>query len=554
MLQYKAVADAHMAALDPSFRLRSVSLPPLSLEELRLPTLPSTRQYRADFAAWLAQASMAPRERLSELSVESEAWASSLDDRLRNLPPLLDSYRPPPLNVNQGVSEMGASASSFLSAQARAVDRIGAVWADAPGAGLANGSDAARMAAMLFNWSTPAPSAPASGFGFEPIRGAADESFHFVEVSLSGVLRVATAADLLWRGIMSVRLVLRYWLCASSSLPPLDLRASTLHGGLLSHGAAGLWSAAAWLASNISPWRLLLSIALSPVTAGLLATLLAYVVIRAAAGVYLLALFSYVHGCVALPRNGTLLCANIYAVAYDHAAAEGDADRLRGLDALHARRSSNCSARLRGSATMRAAAEREMEGERYLYLSARTELSLLHRCLNVNATATAGAAALGPGWADVDREGAADEAPVLASLSVSAAAVADGAWQDAPHGPLAHERPALSVSWETGDAMNQPGRRLGHNIPGRRIDSSLQPDEPPEALLWSLLGGAASACAAPLNSTLEDSVFDCAALPACKVSEVQFVSAKNPWLKIVAQEQTEEMISEHCATQAFAFG
>lgn len=353
---------------------------------------------------------------------------------------------------------------------------------------------------------------------------------------------------------MSVRLVLRYWLRASSSLPPLDLRASTLHGGLLSHGAAGLWSATAWLASNISPWRLLLSIALSPVTAGLLATLLAYVVIRAAAGVYLLALFSYVDGCVALPRNGTLLCANIYAVAYDHAAAEGDGDRLRGLDALHARRSSNCSARLRGSATMRAAAEREMEGERYLYLSARTELSLLHRCLNVNATATAAAAALGPGWVDVDREGAADKAPALASLSVSAAAVAGGAWQDAPHGPLAHERSALSVRWETGDAMNQAGRRLGHNIPGRRIDSSLQPDEPPEALLWSLLGGAASACAAPLNSTLEDSVFDCEALPACKVSEVQFVSAKNPWLKIVAQEQTEEMISEHCATQAFAFG
>jgi hypothetical protein len=41
------------------------------------------------------------------------------------------------------------------------------------------------MAAMLFNWSTPAPSAPASAFGFEPLRGAADESFHFVQVGVA---------------------------------------------------------------------------------------------------------------------------------------------------------------------------------------------------------------------------------------------------------------------------------------------------------------------------------------------------------------------------------
>jgi hypothetical protein len=192
MLQYKAVADAHIAALDPSFRLRSVSLPPLSLGELRVPTLPSFRQYRADFAAWLAQASMAPREQLSELSLESEAWASSLDLQLRDLPPLLDSYRPPALNVSEGVSEMGASASSFLSKQARAVDRIGAEWVGAPGAGRANGSDAGRMTAMFLNWSNPAPSSRASGFGFQPLKGAADESFQFVQVGAPGGLFVGS--------------------------------------------------------------------------------------------------------------------------------------------------------------------------------------------------------------------------------------------------------------------------------------------------------------------------------------------------------------------------
>jgi hypothetical protein len=185
---------------------------------------------------------------------------------------------------------------------------------------------------------------------------------------------------------------------------------------MLSHGASGLWSAVTQFASHISPSRLLLSVALSPVTAGVLAALLAYVVIRAAAGVYLLALFSYVDGCVAPPRNGTLLCANIYAVAYDHAAAEGDAETMRGLDALQVRRSSNCSARLRSTATVQAAAARELEGERYLHLNARTELSLLHRCLNINATATAAAAALGPGWFDVDGEDAVHEADAGAGL------------------------------------------------------------------------------------------------------------------------------------------
>lgn len=330
---------------------------------------------------------------------------------------------------------------------------------------------------------------------------------------------MATAADLLWRGIMSVRLVLRYWLRASSSLPPLDLRASTLHGNVLSHGAAGLWSATARLASKLSPSRLFLSIALSPITAILLAALLAYVVISAAAGVYLLALFSYVDGCVTPPRNGTLLCSNIYAVAYDHAAAEGEAERMRGLDAMHALRASNCSARLRSSATVQAAAAREMEGERYLHLNARTELSLLRRCLDVNSTATAAETALGPGWVDIEGEGGTpDEAVLAVTLPLPAAPVADGTWQAAPLGSLDEFGPASSAKWKGGDASVQAGRRLDGNIPGQSIDFSAPVDEAPEAVLWALLGGAVSVCAAPLKSILEDGVFDCTALPECKVS------------------------------------
>jgi len=41
LLEYKRIADAHMSALDPSFHMRSVSLPSLSLGDIRAPNLPS---------------------------------------------------------------------------------------------------------------------------------------------------------------------------------------------------------------------------------------------------------------------------------------------------------------------------------------------------------------------------------------------------------------------------------------------------------------------------------------------------------------------------------
>jgi len=61
-------------------------------------------------------------------------------------------------------------------------------------------------------------------------------------------------------------------------------------------------------------------------------------VVNAITGVYLYSLFSYVEGCVSPGHNGTLLCDNLYSLAYDHAAAEGDGKVLKGTDTQHERR------------------------------------------------------------------------------------------------------------------------------------------------------------------------------------------------------------------------
>ena len=188
MLQYKAIADAHMAALDPSFHLRTVSLPPLSLGELQTPDLPSPRQYRAEFAEWAERVLVVPRHRLSEAIVESTALAASLDGHLRELPSAFGSYHPPPLNASQAVEEMGASVNSYLDEQVRALDAIGAEFEGAEGASRSHGANPSNattwIANMLMNWSMPALEGSDGGsFAFEPLKGAAAGSIEFVQVN-----------------------------------------------------------------------------------------------------------------------------------------------------------------------------------------------------------------------------------------------------------------------------------------------------------------------------------------------------------------------------------
>ena len=331
---------------------------------------------------------------------------------------------------------------------------------------------------------------------------------------------MATAADLTWRGYMSIRVLLRYWLRASSSLPPLDLRADAPHSNTLGKGVARLVVSAMRHLATLSPSSILVSIFLSPVSVAIFSAALLYFVIRAAAGVYLLALFSYVDGCVNNAHNGTLLCANIFAVAYDHATADGDSIRLHGLHTMHERRTSNCSARLSNSAAIQATAAELMHDEAYLQAAASGDLFLLKRCLDINATAmTVPNITIDSLRADVEqgeRLATVDDYSFKGDALSVRTAVPSLSGRD-----VRGEGEVLVgiVSVKNGTATRR-GRGLSGNL--SETPKIIHGDnQPPSSSIFEMLEDtlriSSIKCGRSLNHSLEDGVYDCEALPPCQV-------------------------------------
>eukprot|EP00308_Calcidiscus_leptoporus_P008562 CAMPEP_0119361666 /NCGR_PEP_ID=MMETSP1334-20130426/8926_1 /TAXON_ID=127549 /ORGANISM="Calcidiscus leptoporus, Strain RCC1130" /LENGTH=832 /DNA_ID=CAMNT_0007376741 /DNA_START=218 /DNA_END=2716 /DNA_ORIENTATION=+ len=357
----------------PPFAQAILKLPEISLPQIDIGSpisaghFPSDAALRAQLEAYYQRQQMRTRIYVDQASTASNEWAEQLAEQGDSMPTLLDDYDPPPVNTTEMHGQMKARRNDFLAKHRESVDALVAFFRAAP---------AANDTAASANFSLTLPqleSRPQAALGLEPLHGT-DLTFEVVLGSLSGIAAVATVLDLVWRGYTSVRLVAKYWSLASVGIPPLDARENERH-------TAGLPNVCEMLGTSQA--RCVQLFLLSPVTAGIVLggalVLIAYVL---TSSLYLPLYGAYVDGCLKTPVNGTLLTENLFSLAFDFAATEGDKAMLSGLNDYHEKQVNNCSAQFQPSLLAYQAAKRQLAQAAHEHATAARDVRLLHQCLN----------------------------------------------------------------------------------------------------------------------------------------------------------------------------
>ena len=364
------------AQIDPSIHLPSLAIPELHPPEVTLPPLPSADDLRAELRRYQAERQAAAQGYLTEASAATDAWERGLSTSTASVPSLLSDYSPPRFNTSSARSSLDAQSDEFLKEQLRALAAFSSL-------GVANGSAPPSAGA---NTSLALPDAAlgqAAGLRFEPL-ATATVDLEQLTLSMAHVAWVATACDLVWRGWRSVRLVFLYWSKASVGLPALDMREQPGADGGLTAALAALGSA---------PHRALAACCMSPVSAGALLAAGLFLLANAVAALYVPTYLAYVDGCIEPPRNGTFVSQNLFSVSFNYAATEGNDVLLRGLDAYHAARGTNCTAEVRETLRRQHDAEGALRAAQQRYAASAASVRLLRRCLRADTLDAAAAAA-----------------------------------------------------------------------------------------------------------------------------------------------------------------
>ena len=354
--------------LDPGFHIPSLNLPELRLTEVHLRALPSTREMRDEMAAYRQRQQARAGVYIDQAQSDASAWADEVGLSSAGIERLLADYDPPPVNTSKQRAAMRRASDAFLAEQEAALDGFAALRQKAANLSGGGGDNASFALPEL-------SAASLVGFSFEPLHGA-DVDVDLMSLALGKVVWLATVADMSWRAYRTFRLVARYWSKAALAVPQLDLRggaaARSLSDGLLRTCAA-------------DPCKLLGSLCLSPAAGVTLVALALLLVLNAAAALYVPTYLQYVDGCVTPPRNGTFFANNVYSVAYNYAAADGNKALLEGLDSFHSTRAANCSAELRGSAREQQGAQMQLDSVLEEHEAASADMRLLRKCLELSA-------------------------------------------------------------------------------------------------------------------------------------------------------------------------
>ena len=381
------LADEHIAALDPNFKVEAISLPEIHLGEVSLVHVPNPLGFAHDLESFERARAAEARQRLSDISKSLSLWRDEFSIGITEIAPpdLLADYEPPPLNLSDAVLAMRAKKGAFLQRHASVVDRFSHPFGSGA-SGPINSTDSSHES-LYFNVSALSQFSLQGGkstFSYEPLIGANMSIVALFELSVSRIVDLATVADTAWRMYTSVRLVVQYWYRTDLGIPPLDLRLESLRRDVISKQKAS--SAMKGFISQLarfSPWRSTVSILLSPITAISVFAGLSCMVINAAAGIYMHAFYAYVNGCVQPPQNGTFFTANLYSFAYDYATVEGDHTLSAGLERLHERGVANCTSYFQSSLREHREASTSLSATVDGHNDAAKEMALLRNCLLV---------------------------------------------------------------------------------------------------------------------------------------------------------------------------
>ena len=365
--------------IDPHIHLPSMDVPDVHLPEVHLPPLPSIDELRVELASYTARQQVEAQGYLSDVRGTTDEWESELKRYTGGVGGLLDDFTPPPFNTSAARTVMEGESARFLHEQRQALSAFATQSTLSREANSTHGLGNESLSALgggMSGW------LERSGLRYEPL-ASTNVDIDYLSLAVGHLAWLATACDCTWRVWLSVRLVLKYWSKASVGLPVLDLRNDQRSGQAV--------DVCAQLGKD--PSRCVTACCLSPLTGGTIVLAALFLLFNAATALYIPTYLHYVDGCIAPPRNGTLLSNNLFSVSYNFAAQEGNQRLIRTLDLNLARRAANCSAEVRTSAVRQRANERDARRAREAYEAARADVRLMRDCMWLERLDEAAAAA-----------------------------------------------------------------------------------------------------------------------------------------------------------------
>eukprot|EP00614_Pseudopedinella_elastica_P012136 CAMPEP_0172608578 /NCGR_PEP_ID=MMETSP1068-20121228/28649_1 /TAXON_ID=35684 /ORGANISM="Pseudopedinella elastica, Strain CCMP716" /LENGTH=903 /DNA_ID=CAMNT_0013411879 /DNA_START=189 /DNA_END=2900 /DNA_ORIENTATION=+ len=173
-------------------------------------------------------------------------------------------------------------------------------------------------------------------------------------------------ADYAWRAHQSLLIFARFWRRSGVDIPDTDIN----RGPVETMRKSGLHTLTQFITSPVL-WGACL--------AAFAAVALAYL-----AAIYWPVLEAYKSGCVTGASNGTFVTKNVFSIAFNTAAAEGNEELVKGLSDYNTAKASSCAAYAASSRERQMEQELAMKSLRSAQQSFRDELFLLEQCVDVD--------------------------------------------------------------------------------------------------------------------------------------------------------------------------
>ena len=285
---------------------------------------------------------------------------------------ILDDYEPPPIDAAAEQRQHDDATDEFKRDAAVNLNALDKTTVGVDADYVPDLSDA--------NWTAPAVRSDLdlSWFTFKDF---VDQDLPVDEIVafLSTVVSLFVGFDSAWRILRTVSIARRFWGRSALEIAPIDMQTEARASRSAATRAFSPIQAAAMLVTH-------------PMVMTSVFVLFAVLVVSGAAMIYDDFLFAYLDGCTktaevegrtVMAAGGTLLVKNVYSVAFNYAAFEGNRDRLDGLDSYATARLTACATNSESSTNDQQRLQSDLTATVAAHGRTRDEVALMRRCYDV---------------------------------------------------------------------------------------------------------------------------------------------------------------------------
>uniref|UniRef100_A0A7S2RH00 Uncharacterized protein n=1 Tax=Rhizochromulina marina TaxID=1034831 RepID=A0A7S2RH00_9STRA len=299
------------------------------------------------------------------------AWLDDVIAVTNSLPEFSpDDYNPPQYsdytteegvqNVSQAEENHQAASQEFVAEQRDSLDAFAEVEA-------AEGDDYEfdpynfTLSDDTYNY------AVSTYFPFEPL-SPSEVDFNIWMLSIGDVATLLIIFDYVYRAYRSIYIFARFWSRSGLAIPDVDMRIDRDHLG----------------AVFMSNSRLVMYCVTSPLVLGIIVVSFFGAFVFYVCQIYLPLYNSYVDGCVTGVTNGTFLTENLYSIAYNYAAEDGNEEYFNGIEDYNVLKVDSCASYSTSSQ------EKQNEDEAFLsslikaQKNTRDDMYLMQQCIDAD--------------------------------------------------------------------------------------------------------------------------------------------------------------------------